>query len=86
MLKTFLRYFQNFMRNISNRKPRKCQKCGNRQFAVITETSYRAEIDGKTKKIVTDSILAENVISVKCSRCHKELPQAKLEFAAVSLA
>lgn len=86
MLKPFLALLVSLMRTLSNRKPRKCRKCGNRQFSVITETSYRAEIDGRTKQIVTDSILAENIVSVKCGRCGKELEPQKLEFAAVTLA
>lgn len=81
-----LKLFLSLMRKISNRKPRKCRKCGNRQFSVVTETNYKAEIDGRTKQIVTESIVAENVISVQCDRCGKELPSEKLEFAAVTLA
>lgn len=68
------------------RKPKKCRKCGNRDFHVLTESRYRATIDGRNRQIVTDSIVTETIMSVKCTRCGKELQADNMEFAAVTLA
>lgn len=86
MLKRFLAFLHALMRKLRNPKPRKCRNCGNRQFAVVTECHYKAEIDGRTNEVVTDSILTEMIHAVKCTRCGKQLPDKKMQFSPVSMA
>jgi ribosomal protein L37E len=68
------------------RKPKKCRKCGNRDFHILTESQYRATIDGSNRHIVPSSIVTEEIKSVKCARCGKELAAENMEFDAVTLA
>ena len=76
----------DFLRNLMKRKPRKCRKCGTREFLVFTESQYRAQIDGRNRHVITTNIIEERIRTVKCTRCGNELEPETLEFDIATLA